>query len=190
MSIPQIQIKQQMAQIGMSAERGKLKLEQPEASIKMKQVNAELQISHTDGRLEINQDKAWDALGLASPTTVMNRIYTQAKSIALNGIARRMQDGDRLGNIAQSQGNNPIPSMAKDWRDKKTNFNVSGPASYLNVHVNYSEGQLSIDSKEGYVDRTVEVNSPINRSTIGQLDIYMRQRASVEITPPQINTTF
>lgn len=188
MSIPQIQIYQQSGSIGINGQRGQQSLQQPRASVNMRQVAPVLQISQPNGNLQIDQDKAWDALGLASNRTVMNRIYTQAENVALKGIARRMQDGERLGNLAKLNGNNPIPGMAKDWRETSIEYNIKAPASCLNVDVNYTQGNLSIDAQAGYVDRDVQVNAPINNYTRGQLDIYMLQRPSIDVIAPHIDS--
>ncbi|GLX70887.1 DUF6470 family protein [Paenibacillus glycanilyticus] len=187
MSIGQIQIHQQQALIGIQVRPAEQRIEQPQATMDMRQIPATLSIQQPMGVLEINQERAWDGLGLANNLEVMSRIYSQAKEIALQGISRRMQEGRQLGDIAHAKSN-PIPEMAKNWRKEGPELPVAGPASIDNVDVSYTPGQVQISVEQGGVDLRVTPNRPIHEYTPGKAEIYMRQYGSVQITPPSIDT--
>jgi len=187
MAIGQIQIQQQPALIGINIKQAEQSIEQPQATIDMRQIPAKLSIDQPAGILEINQDKAWDALGLANNLEISSRIYSQATEIALQGVARRMQEGNQLGDIAHVKSN-PIPEMVKDWRDSGPLLPVVGMASIDNVDISYTPGKLDISVEQGGVDVHVTPNRPIHEYTPGKAEIYMQQYASVQITPPSIDT--
>lgn len=187
MAIGQIQIHQQSALIGIQIRPAEQRIEQPQATIDMHQIPAKLSIEQPMGVLEVDQGRAWDALGLANNLEVSSRIYSQAKDIALQGIARRMQEGRQLGDIAHVKSN-PAPEMAKDWREKGPPLPVAGAASIDNVDVSFTPGKLQISVEQGGVELNVTPNRPIHEYTPGKAEIYMRQYASVQITPPSIDT--
>lgn len=187
MTIGHIQIHQLPALIGIQTKPAQQHIEQPQATIDMRQIPAKLSIMQPRGVLEINQERAWDALGLANNLEVSSRIYSQAKEIALQGIVRRMREGRQLGDIAHVKSN-PIPSMAKDWRIEGPSMPVTGPASIDNVDVSFTPGKVQISVEQGGVDLNVTPNRPIHEYTPGKAEIYMRQYASVQITPPSIDT--
>lgn len=187
MSVGQIQINQQPALIGIQVRPAVQRIEQPQATMDIRQVPAKLSIEQPMGILEVNQDRAWDALGLANNLKVSSRIYSQAKELALQGVARRMQEGRQLGDIAHAKSN-PIPDLSKDWRIEGLPMPVTGPASIDNVDVSFTPGRLQISVEQGGVDLRVTPNRPIHDYTPGKAEIYMRQYASVRITPPSIDT--
>lgn len=188
MAIGQIQIHQQPALIGIQVRPAVQRIEQPQATIDMRQIPAKLSIEQPMGVLEVNQDRAWDGLGLANNLEVSSRIYSQAKDIALQGVARRMQEGRQLGDIAHVKSN-PISNLAKNWRKPGPELPVAGPASIDNVDVFFTPGKVKIEVEQGGVDLRVTPNRPVHDYTPGKAEIYMRQYASVQITPPSIDTT-
>lgn len=187
MAIGQIQIHQQPALIGIQVRPAEQHIEQPHATIDMRQIPAKLSIEHTDAKLEVNSDKAWDALGLANNLEVSSRIYTQTKEIALQGVARRMQEGRQLADLAHVKSN-PIPEIAKNWRIEGPPMPIAGQASVDNVDISFTPGNVSISVEEGGVDLQVTPHGAIHEYTPGKAEIYMRQYASVQITPPAIDT--
>ncbi|WP_435167118.1 DUF6470 family protein [Paenibacillus glycanilyticus] len=187
MAIGQIQIQQQPALIGIQVRPAEQHIEQPQATIDMRQIPAQLSIEQPMGVLEVNQDRAWDALGLANNLEVSSRIYSQAKDIALQGIARRMEEGRQLADIAHVK-RNPIASISKDWRIEGPPMPITGAASIDNVDLSFTPGKVQISVEQGGVELNVTPNRPIHEYTPGKAEIFMRQYASVQITPPSIDT--
>lgn len=185
MEIPRIQLNIQNAKLSIDADIGKQRLEQPRPSVDMKQVRTEQQFRTTPGRLEINQDRVWDALALGNNLETMSKIYSMASDIALQGIARIVEKGDRMAAIHQK--GNPIAEMAKEWKRTFPEFDFRGEASFDNIDFYYTPSELSIETIPGRVDLHVQVNKPIHEYTRGNLDIYMSQYPKVEVIPPRID---
>ncbi|MEK0313764.1 DUF6470 family protein [Cohnella sp. 56] len=181
---PQIQIQQTYAQLGIDADLGTQHIEQPRPTFEMEQPRAKLEIQSPNGRLEIDQSKAWDALGLGGHLNVMNNIYSMAPQIALQGLARIVDEGNRMADLTNP--GNPFAEFAMDWRRTFDEFDFRGPAAYNNVSVNYVPGNLSIEASASPVQLRTAVNAPILSYDRGKLDIYMQQYGSVQITPPPL----
>ncbi|MBB3110494.1 hypothetical protein FHS18_002561 [Paenibacillus phyllosphaerae] len=187
MRIPQIQIHQDYAAIGIRTKPAKQEIEQPQATIDMKQTAAKLDIQQPEGKLEIDQSKARDALALGNNLEMMKRIYQKSADLAIEGIARTVEKGNQMAAI--EKGGNPIAEQAKDWRKTFPEFAFEGQASMDNVDVSYTANKPKINVEKGGVDYNVTPNRAVHRYTPGTTEIYMRQRNSVEITPPRLDTT-
>jgi hypothetical protein len=184
-SFPTISINQQYARIGIDADRATLDLQQPPANMTMDIVDPKQRIDSPRGVLTIDQSKAWDALAKGGNLVMMGRIYDQASNVALQGIARIVEDGNRMAAI--HTGENVIAALAENVHSSLFDITYTGPAAYDNVDIHYQAHKPNIEVERGYVDINVQVNRPINNSQRGKLDIYLQNHASIEITPPQID---
>lgn len=186
MQIPHIEIRLQHAKLNIDADIGQQEIQQPNAEVQMEQTQPVLHISKTKSELEINQDRVWDALGLGNNLETMNKIYSMASDIALRGLARIVEKGNRMAEI-HIKGNNPIADDALEWKRTFPEFDFRGEASYLNVDIRYTPSELKIETTPGHYEYQVQVNRPIHHYERGKLDIYLSQYPKVDIIPPQIN---
>ncbi len=183
--IPTIQIRQTFARLGLDADHAKMEQRQPKASIDMRQVPAALSIEQPKGQLTIDQSRAWDALGRSGILEAMTRIRSQASSVFLQNLARKVEQGNRLTQI--HTGVNAIAENAKELFGTFPEFDYYGYASSDNVDIDYQVNAPIIDVNQGGVDLNVQANRPELLVQRGKLDIYMQQYASVEIIPPAID---
>ncbi|WP_026326562.1 DUF6470 family protein [Paenibacillus ginsengihumi] len=185
--IPQIQIVQQPAKLGIDADLGQQELRQPRAKMDMKTVRPRLEIDAEFGKLYIDNSRVWDALGRGPHLEVMHRIYSECRNIALQGIAKIVEDGNRMAAI--HTGENAIKALAEEsTRDIDFfEYMYMGEASFDNIDMRYEPGTLDIQYIEGDTNIEVQVNPPEHRYTRGKLDVYMLQYPKVEITPPRID---
>lgn len=184
-SLPQIQIRQEYARLGIDADLGQWDLKQPRPTFEMKQVPLHYDMNTQKGELHIDQSKAWDALGLGGNLNIMNRIYTEAHNIAMQGIARRAEFGDRLAAI--HEGGDPIAENAMERFNEFQEFNYLGPASFDNVDVSYTPSHVDIELIPGRIEINTHPNPPEAEYRRGKLDLYMLNYNKVEIIPPQID---
>ncbi|WP_246314727.1 DUF6470 family protein [Paenibacillus foliorum] len=186
--LPSIQIRQEYAQIGIDADLGQYEMRQPRPTMEMQQTSTKLEMHQPNGELEIDQSKAWDALGLPGTLEVMNRIYSQSRDIALQGIARRVEDGNRM--YAIHKGGNPIADIAVE-RSQISGFSeldFVGEAAYDNVDIHFNRRAPEIQAERGGVQINTQVNRPEIEYHRGKLEYSMLRWGKVEITPPQIDT--
>lgn len=185
MAIGQIQIQTFPARLGIDADSGRQQIEQPAADMNLKQKPADMQYRTTFGELSINQDRAWDAYGLGGFLQNNQRIYSKSAELALQGIARRVQEGNRMAQIHIKS--DPLKEFAMNWRRTFPEMDYRGMPGYDQVDISYQRSELDITTTLGGVELEATVNRPVYEYEIGKLDIYMQQYPRVEITPPQID---
>ncbi|GAA3412801.1 DUF6470 family protein [Paenibacillus hodogayensis] len=185
-SIPQIQIRQQYARIGIDADLGQYTMKQPRPTFELEQPKAKLTIRQPRGEMDIDQTKAWDALARTNILEVMNRIYSQAKDIALQGIAKIVEDGNRMAAIHKSSAD-AFAELAGDVRVSFPEMQYAGEASYDNVDVFYTARKPEIEAEPGQVRLNSHPNWPEVEYNRGKLDIYMQQYGKVDIIPPEVD---
>jgi len=183
--IPQIQIRQEYAKLGIDADIGMQDIKQPTATFELTTERPKLDIHSEKGTLYIDSSKAWDALGHGPALETMSRIYSRAHEVVMQGIAKIVEDGNRMAAI--QNGRNAIADIAKEKGAEFFEFEFMGDASVNNVDMHYEPGKLDIKVEEGKVSLNTHPNPPEINYTRGKLDIYMMQYPKVEIIPPQID---
>ncbi len=184
--IPTIQIQQQFAKIGMDTHPGTMEIRQPHADVEIRQTPLKIEIRSPQGELHIDQSRAWDALGLGNNLEFMSRIYSQSKQIALQGIARIVENGNRMAAIQNNT--DAIADIASEQAfESGGGINYFGDPSYDNVDINYIAHKPEFEVVRGYVDINVRVNKPEINYTPGKVDVYMLQYPKVELIPPEID---
>jgi hypothetical protein len=183
--MPQIQIHQQYAKIGMNTEPGKQSIQQPKPTYEMHRVDPQLEIRQPKGQLEIDQSRAWDALALGGNLETMSKMYAMGPEMALQGLARIVEQGNRMADISNPA--DPIPEFARDWNRTYEQFDFRGPASMDNVDLRYTKGDVSINVIPGRIEVNSHPNPPVISYERGKLNMYMLQYNKVEITPPALD---
>ena len=185
--IPQIQIRQTFARIGIDTDLGRQEIRQPRAAMDFRRIPPELRIRQPRGELRIDQSKAWDGLALGDHLRVLNRIYDHAGRVALEAIGRIAERGDRMAAI--HTGENAIAEIARDWLEPLPALPIAGEASYDNVDITYVARKPDIDVRLGKVETQFDARKPEIAYHRGKVRIYMRQYPSVVIIPPTIDET-
>ena len=188
-SLPSIQIRQQPARIGFDADIGTLEMRQPQAIVEQNTTPSQMELKQPKGELIIDQSKAWDALMIGSNATLMNHIYSQSKNIALQGIARIVENGNRMADIVN--GGNPFAEIAMQeaFQDLELDY-VSTPPSISNVEIDYQMNKPIINISKAEVHFDVQIQRPEINYNRGKMEVYLLQHAHVEIIPPQIDLKY
>lgn len=184
-SMPVVQIRQTYAKLGIDADLGKYTIKQPRPQVEISTKEATLDTKYREGNQSIDQSDAWAALGKGSASQFTERVASEAKNLALQGIAKRAEAGNRLWAI--HQGGNPIADMAAESFFEDFKFNYEGPFSTAPVKIQYTPNRPEVQYQPGSVKIDVKVNHPEINYEKGKLDIYLQQRNSIELTPPQID---
>lgn len=184
---PQIQIHQQYGRIGIDADLGWYEIHQRSATQEITTDPSKLEIHTTPAELIIDNSKWRDALGNGPFLEVMNRIYSQCRSIALQGIAKIVEDGNRMAQI--HTGENVIASLARESTNDIDFFEYMymGEASLDNIDIQYNPAKVNLHFTPAHVNHRIEINRPDIQYHRGKLEIYMLQYPKVEITPPQMD---
>ncbi|WP_128896376.1 DUF6470 family protein [Longirhabdus pacifica] len=184
-SMPMLRIEQTFAQIGVKQPKGDQKLSQPMATFELSQPKAEQSIQQELGTLQIDQSRAWDALAQGGVLKSMHRIFNQSSQIALEGIAQAVHEGDILMSIENAS--NGVVEVVKQAQFRHHALHIAGPASIDNVDIQYTPQKPMIDAVVSDVQLYTRPNKVIHDYTPQKVNIYMKQQASINIIPPEID---
>ncbi|TMV47172.1 hypothetical protein FE783_23305 [Paenibacillus mesophilus] len=185
MDLPRIHYRLQHAKLHIDADLGKYDIQQPRPTFEMKRIDPKLDIRQPRGDLQVDASKAWDALAHGGNLEMMHRIYSSARNVAMDGIARIVENGNKLAAI--HLGGEPIADNAQEGLAGFPEMDYAGPASYDNVDITYTARKAEIEVTPGRIEFNTKVNNPIVEYNRGKMEIYMKQYPNVEMIPPQID---
>lgn len=180
MNIPKLQLQTTKAQIGLNIHKPVQKIEQPKADLDLQQPKAKLTIDKTKSQLSIDTFEARESLDLKNARSRIKEMAQKGKQDALDGVARRAQEGDELMRI--ENGGNPIVEHAKR----------RGPQSYSSiaihflpqpgsVKINYEPSSVNINIEPQKVINNTKAIKPIHEYKPGSVEIEMLQKPSIKI---------
>lgn len=184
-SLQIVQIRQTPARIGIDADPGQYSIRQPKAELQMNTQPAELEIHQYQPELSIDQSRAFEAY--YGGFSMNERIYSGIQQQFLQGIAERVQKGDRMASI-QSSGNTVSEIFGTDWLPRPFP-EIRGPASMGNVDIHFETRAPELSFRKAESKLNVVVNRPEIEYMRGKLDVYVKQYASIQFTPPEVNVT-
>lgn len=180
MNIPKLQIQTTKAQIGLNINQPIQKIEQPKADLDLQQPKAKLTIETTKSKLMIDSFEAREDLEMKNTRSRTAEIARKAKQDALEGIARRAEEGNDLMRI--ENGGNPIAEHAKRrGRQPYTSLGIKFVPQAGSVKINYEPAKVHINVEPQKVINNSKVNKPIHQYTPGSVEVEMLQKPSIKI---------
>ncbi|MDO3412082.1 DUF6470 family protein [Saccharibacillus sp. CPCC 101409] len=185
-SIPQIQIRQTPALLGMETTKGEMSIRQPKPEMHQETDREQWDIEQYKPELTIDQSRARSAYTGGTVLEMNSRLTAGFQQNFLQGLADRAQMGNQLaaiqkpGNtIAEIYGGDDKPFPLPEFR---------GPASMANVDVHFEVRPTRIDFTPAKVNIRIDTAAPEINYDPGKLSIYLLQKNSLEIIPPAIDT--
>ncbi len=170
--------------IGIQTTPGQLNMESRVARLEVRQEHAELTIETRRPVLEINQYAAMAQMGYKKPTDVVSEIAQLGKQRAMEYIANRTSDGNRLKAI--EKGGNAIREIAIDraWpaKQKQGGFTpIVGPEFHVTPgEVIITPPQVNNPIHIGY--EAEYIPGELNIQYIAaKVEVYMRQYPEINI---------
>ncbi len=180
MNVPQIRLQSISAQISIHTNKGQQSIEQPKAELSIEQPKADLKIETTPSTLSIDQTEAWADMDLKHISRRVAEMASQAKQDALEGIARRAQEGQQLMRI--EDGGNPIADIAKKNSAKPIYpFNIGYIPSAGSVKIQYEPAKVNIDVTPNKPNINISINKPIIDYQPGSVDVQLERRNELKI---------
>lgn len=179
MNLLRLSIHQTFGQIGMESNPGTQTMQTEAGQMTIQSHPAALDFESQKGELQIDSSAAWDALGKGSYIRWANMIYSQIPNIALQAIARIVEDGNRLAAIAG--GGNALADLAGEAMNDRPKLEYVGEASFLNVKISYAPHHIEtrIEPQPTQIDYTpAKVNVQYQA---GRVNIYERQKNKIDI---------
>lgn len=180
MELPQIRLESTYAKIEINTKKDHLQIEQPPADLSIQQPKAEMQIDKVPSKLTIDQTKARADVDLKSVFRRTEEAAQQGRQDWLDGIARRIQEGEGLMKIENS--GNPIVEQAKEHRLlPEHEFGIGWIPSAGSVQINYDPGKVDVNWKVNKPLIHSQINNPIIHYTPGNVEVSMKQHQSLKI---------
>jgi len=175
-------MRSQMALIGIQTEKATFNQQTTLPKLNLQIENPEIQIESTQPKVYIDQTEAFADAGLKTPERLTRDFVNEAKQAMMQSIARIAQQGDQLTEIQNVSDDTVIANQAYenafgqfeyDWG--YTHIPKSGP-EFTPV-----KGEVNISLKEGSVSGQLEKGTVNHEFRRGKIDIYLRQKNSLEI---------
>ncbi|UOR11673.1 DUF6470 family protein [Halobacillus amylolyticus] len=179
MPVPKVQIQTTEARIGINVQKGQQTIRQQKAELSIQQPKADMTIRQRPGKLTIDQTKAWHNLDLKNVLVRTEELVGEARQIWLEGIARVSREGDELMRI--EDGGNPIAAHAKQNARFEFTMQPGGRPAYDLVDFNYVPGEAEISVEPQKPIIKAQPREPEIAYQPGNVDIYMRQYANIQI---------
>ncbi|WML46088.1 DUF6470 family protein [Neobacillus sp. PS3-40] len=180
MELPQIRLESTYAKIEIKTKKDHLQIEQPPADLSIQQPKAEMQIDKVPSKLTIDQTKARADVDLKSVSRRTEEAAQKGRQDWLEGIARRIQEGEDLMKI--ENGGNPIVEQAKSKRYlPEHEFGIGWVPTEGSVQINYDPGKVDINWKVHKPIISSRMRQPIINYTPGNVEINMKQYQSLKI---------
>ncbi len=184
----QLRIEQQYAKIAMDIKEPALKMQSTLPRLEIQITPAELEMESPRPRIHIDQRQCFADAGLKSPSVLSEACVARARSQVLEGIGRRVSEGNQLAQINGATvgavaGNTYIFEDRLDFnctaipkQRPEISFDLQA------VQVSYRPGDIQVQLRRGSVENNFEM---------GKVDIYLQQMnyAKMYCAEPNINAS-
>lgn len=181
-----VQISQTPALIGINTTPGKLEMSSKKADLQITRTPGEWNIHSGDAQMTIDQSKARAAYTGGTYREMTQRIYSGVEQLWLQAIAKRVEQGDRMAN-PQKAGNTIGEIYGTDWQPVSYP-EIRGMPSYDNVDIHVEPTPVQMEYRQDELHFQVEQNLPEYRYTQASVEIYLRQKPSLTLTPQVLDT--
>lgn len=189
MRLPQLQIQSTPARIGIESQLGQYQIRRGQTKLNVETTPTVIDIKTERPELIIDQSKTWDAITGGKPDTFWKRIYSSYEQYPAKYIEKTVREYDAIGDL--TAGGNPIAELARQSLNRdKLSLNVYGHATARNVEFDAVISKPDVNVQPGKVNIIADTEKPEIEYHRGTTQIYMKQYASVTITPPIIDLAF
>ncbi|WP_342479167.1 DUF6470 family protein [Paenibacillus sp. FSL H7-0350] len=183
-----VQISHTPALIGINTTPGSLTMSQPNADMQITTTSGQWDIHSPGPDVVIDQSMARAAYTGGTYREMSQRIYSGVEQLWLQGIAKRMEQGERMANF-HKPGNSIAEVYGEDWQPVSYP-EIRGPAAYDNVDIDIKANPVQIEYQKAEVKIDVKQNAPQIQYTPSIVEIYMRQMPALTFTPKIIDDKF
>lgn len=181
MNFPQIRMQSTMAQIQINTQNAQLTLEQPPAELRIEQPPAEMDVEKIPARLTIDQSRARADVDMKSAKQRIEEAAQEGHQDAMEGIARRKEEGDQLMKI-ENGGGNAIAQQAKQHHAvAEHEFALGWIPSWGSVQINYDPGRLDINWQTHKPIIDSQAHQPLINYYPGKVTTSLKQEPSLNI---------
>lgn len=182
MQLPRLELHNTFAKLGIKKRNATIQIRQPQAELTYNQPQPEVKMYKTKGKLTIDQTEAFADAGLKHPFRMTEEQFIKSKQKVLQALATKAAEGDRLMKI-EYQSSSVIPQIAKNNSEPpQKEFNIGFvPSSMSKVKIHYEPSKIKMDVNLENFTLHVKPNKPIIKFNQGDLQIYLKQKANLQI---------
>lgn len=156
----------------------KVNIAQPRPDMRIDSESPKVIIESEQLRVQIDQRQCFNESGLKDYATLSRDYAAAARQAVLEGISRRVSEGNMLSDIAK--GGNAFVQIAVNNSTRKHVFGIvtmpmSRPA------IDFTGGTVDIKVEEGYVDIRSTPNKPVIEVDPGQVDIAVSRYPDIKV---------
>jgi len=169
------------ALIGIQTKTGRLEIQQPKADMELNIQHPKVEIHSEQVKVQIDQYECFAEAGLKNFIDLTRENAAFAKQKFAEAVDRIVRQGDEMV-ASLHKGVDMIPIHAEEnaFERNRVDYNMDTiPKS--RPRIDFIGGTVDIKAIEGRVDAQVRINKPIIDYTRGSVDIYLRQKNSINI---------
>ncbi|MDQ0254530.1 hypothetical protein J2S74_001909 [Evansella vedderi] len=180
MSIPQINIHTERAEVGITQHRPEMQIRQQSADLHIQQELAgTLRISKTASKLFIDQSEAFADADLKGPLRRGKENAAAAMQNILQYIAKTAREGEQLKKI--EHGGNQLAALAKQKGERAPIEIGQGtiPANAFRVQFNYVPSEIAVDVDWPEPQIQITKRDPEVHIPKWQTEVYLQQKQQI-----------
>lgn len=181
MQIPTIRMESKFAQLGLQINKPVQEIKQPKADLNLRQVPATLSIEPARTTLRIDSSQARANIGIMTSTQFSESCATYGKEKAMQAIAEKSQEGDRLMRIYTKE--NAIASIGREKGLRALEGGYTPPAASadegVDVSIEFKPAEINVQRNGMKMDPVL--NPPQLSYIPGKVEPYMIQYNSLKI---------
>ncbi|MCM3143713.1 DUF6470 family protein [Brevibacillus sp. MER 51] len=181
MQIPKIRMESTFAQLGLNINKPVQEIKQPKAEMNLRQIPATLSVEQARTILQIDSSQARANIGIMTSMQFSDSSAAYGKQKAMQAIAEKSQEGDRLMRIYTKE--NAIAEIGREKGLRVLEGGYTPPAASSDDGVNISAEfkPVAIDVQRNGMRMDPVLRSPELSYTPGKVEPYMIQYNSLKI---------
>ncbi|WGV59615.1 DUF6470 family protein [Brevibacillus brevis] len=181
MQIPKIRMESTFAQLGLNINKPIQEIKQPKAEMNLRQTPATLSIEQARTTLQIDSSQARANIGIMTSMQFSDSSAAYGKQKAMQAIAEKSQEGDRLMRIYTKE--NAIAAIGQEKGLRVLEGGYTPPAASTDDGVNISAEfkPVVINVQRNGMRMDPVLRSPELSYTPGKVEPYMIQYNSLKI---------
>ncbi|OUQ90248.1 hypothetical protein B5G50_00790 [Brevibacillus brevis] len=181
MQIPKIRMESTFAQLGLNINKPIQEIKQPKAEMNLRQTPATLSIEQARTILQIDSSQARANIGIMTSMQFSDSSAAYGKQKAMQAIAEKSQEGDRLMRIYTKENAIAAIGQEKGLRVLEGGYTPPSASTDDGVNISAEFKPVVIDVQRNGMRMDPVLRSPELSYTPGKVEPYMIQYNSLKI---------
>lgn len=181
MPIAQIRMESTFARLGLNIQRPIQEIKQPSAEMNLSQVSAKLEIEQARTEMSIDSSQARANIGIMTSTQFSDSNAAYGKQKAMQAIAEKSQEGDRLMRIYTKENAIAAIGREKGLRALDSGYTPPAPSADEGVDIQFHLKPVVIQVQRNGMTMNPVTKPPEISYMPGKVEPYMIQYNSLKI---------